>query len=151
MLTSGNFYLQAYDPQYNRYVESQNFFSFSKFFNNDNPNFNPIDLYQSLSVGLITSGQIYSDLGVKVVSGSYSSLKQSYPAITGYVPEPANLNQLTITPLSGPAFTYSINVPLDTSSFLAKINNITYIKVYQVNQATLQITGYYVAVDANPL
>ena len=58
----------------------------------------------------------------------------------------------TVQVLCGPRYTYPMTGSWNQSSFIGKINNTTFIKVFVTGTLAQKpiITGYYIAVDCNP-
>lgn len=149
MLTSGKFYLQYFDSQNNRFVESNDDFSFSTFFNPPEltikdgflPVANtptPVNPTTAIQNNLITSGQAVS-AGMTVTSSG-----------TG--------PNTVVTILHGPKYiipmtaTNSLSIPTNPSSYTTVINGIHYIKVYVggIVGTTSKITGYWWGINLNP-
>jgi hypothetical protein len=157
MLNSGTFYLKYFDSQKQGFIESNDYFSFSKFVN---PNrfdgfvFSPTEAF---SAGLITSGQATGiGMPVIIVSGKPtlpSGPSYSYPIISGVPIIPGGSVPNVV---SG---SVSINDIINSSNSIGSshyvtVNGVYYMKVFLWKENSGKFptaTGYYWAVDANPL
>ena len=154
MPTSGTFYLKYFDSRNQSFVESSDYFSFSKFTNLNNFDELILNPAQAFSAGLITSGQATGiGLPVIVVGGNPtipSGPTYTYP-ITSGVPILPGASVPSI--ISG-----TVSIDQVHTSEAGNINGVSYIKVWlltptgqRASGQFQKITGYYWAVDANPL
>jgi hypothetical protein len=157
MLNSGTFYLKYFDSQKQAFIESNDYFSFSKFVNPnrfDGVVFSPTEAF---SAGLITSGQATGiGMPVIIVSGKPTlpnGPSYSYPITPGVPIIPGGSVPNVV---SG---SVSINDIINSSNSIGSsnvgvINGVHYMKVFLWKLTSGKFptaTGYYWAVDANPL
>jgi hypothetical protein len=157
MLTSGTFYLKYFDSEKQAFVESNDYFSFSKFVNPQPLEGLVFTPAAAFSAGLITSGQA-TGIGMPVIIVSGKPTLPSGPLYTYPITSGAPIIPGGSAPkvVSG---SVSINDIINSSTGIGSsnagvINGVPYIKVFLWKLTSGQLpraTGYYWAVDANPL
>lgn len=135
-MNSGIYYLQFFDPRTNTFKEENNYFSISRFYNSSNVSLQDFIVTPdaAFNAGLLTSGQA-TGIGFQVITTGVGS-------------------QASTQLLYGEDYTLPSNDETFSSDPVC-VNGLQYIKIAITGAPDITgyavITGYYLALEANPL